>query len=327
MKHRTGLVIGKFMPPHAGHLQLIDYARSQVEQLFVVLFTKQAEPIPADLRLAWLRELLPGVTICHVDRELKVDFDDPAAWAFWVSAIRDVLPADPDLVFSSEAYGDELARRLGARHVLVDPARRAVPVSATQIRQNPLAHWEAIPPPVRPYYVRRVAIIGAECTGKTTLARALAEHFQTVWVPEAAREYLLARGGVCTPEDMLIIAREQAGQEEALARQANRLLFCDTDLMTTRLWHERYFGPCPPEIQRLADERRAHLYLLSAPDVPWVADGLRDSPHYRQWFHERFQSELSARGLAYGVLTGSLQLRLAAAVSQVAPLLNADKTV
>jgi len=327
LKPSTGLVIGKFMPPHAGHLQLIAYAQSQVDQLFVVLFTKQAEPIPAALRLAWLRELLPGVTIYHIDREFKVDFDDPEAWAFWVRAIRDVLPAGPDLVLSSEAYGDELARRLGARHVLVDPARCAVPVSATQIRQDPLAHWEAIPPPVRPYYVRRMAIIGAECTGKTTLARALAEHFQTVWVPEVARAYLLARGGACTPDDLLIIAREQAGQEEALARKANRLLICDTDLMTTRLWHERYFGPCPPEIQRLAGERRAHLYLLSAPDVPWVADGLRDSPHYRQWFHERFQGELSARGLPHSVLTGSLQQRLAAAISHVAPLLNAHESV
>src|SRR5258708_40271180 len=111
------------MPPHAGHLNLLAVAQRRVDELSVVLFSKPREPIPGTLRLAWLRELLPGAAVFHVERDHVVDFDDPDAWNFWVSAIRDVLPSDPTLVFSSEAYGEELARGLGASHVLVDPHR------------------------------------------------------------------------------------------------------------------------------------------------------------------------------------------------------------
>jgi NadR type nicotinamide-nucleotide adenylyltransferase len=319
---RTGLVVGKFMPPHTGHLYLIEAARRQVDRLSVVIFTKTCEPIPGALRAAWLRELVSDLPVLHAEQEHSVDFDDPAAWGFWVAAIREVLPAGPAILFSSETYGAELARRLGARHVLVDPARRQVPVSATQIRENPFAFWDYIPPPVRPYFARRVAVVGAESTGKTTLARALAAHFHTVWVPEFARDYLLARGGGVTLDDMPVIARGQAALEDRLARDANRLLICDTNLLTTKIWHEHYFGDCPPDIQRMAAERTAEFYLLCDVDVPWVDDGLRDSPGRREWFHERFRRELAARGLPYRVLSGSVDQRLAAAIQHVASVVG-----
>ena len=187
----AGLVIGKFMPPHDGHLRLFAVAQQCVARLHIVLFSKSNEPIPGRLREAWLRELAPEAFIHHVALDHPVNFDDPAAWDFWVGALRQVLPGAPDIVFSSEAYGDELARRLGARHWPVDPHRIQIPVSATQIRARPTEYWDHIPPPVRPYFVRRVAMVGAESTGKTTLAQALAAHFRTVRVPEFAREYLM----------------------------------------------------------------------------------------------------------------------------------------
>jgi NadR type nicotinamide-nucleotide adenylyltransferase len=226
------------------------------------------------------------------------------------------------VVFSSEAYGDELARRLGARHVLVDAGRARVPVSASQIRARPLAYWDYLPPPVRLHYLRRVAVVGAESTGKTTLAQALAAHFNTVWVPEFAREYLLARGGVCTLADMPLIAQGQAASEDRLARQADRVLIGDTNLLTTQLWHEHYFGECPPALRRMAAERTADVYLLCDIDVPWVADELRDSPGQRAWFHNRFRDELDARGLPFIVLSGPLPSRLAPAVQAVEALLQ-----
>ena len=309
------------MPPHAGHLHLLAVAQRQVDELSVVLFSKPREPIPGTLRLAWLRELLPGAAVFHVERDHQVDFDDPDAWDFWVSAIRDVLPSDPTLVFSSEAYGEELARRLGASHVLVDPQRCQVPITATQIRKRPLAHWDYIPPPVRPYFVRRVAILGAESTGKTTLARALADRFQTVWVPEYAREYLSARAQPCTRDDMLRIAHGQAASEDGLARQANRLLICDTDVLTTQIWHERYFGDCPPELRDLAAQRVPDLCLLCDADVPWEADGIRDSPGQRPWFQERFRQALKSRDGRTVILSGPHERRLAAAIGAVEELL------
>ena len=317
----AGLVIGKFMPPHAGHLRLLEFARRHVGRLHIVVFSKSHEPIPGRLRAAWLRELAPEAETHLIELDHAVDFADDAAWDFWVSAIRAALPQAPDVVFSSEAYGEELARRLGARHWPVDPTRAEVPVSASMIRSRPMDYWDYLPPPVRPYYARRIAVVGAESTGKTTLARALADHLNTVWAPEFARDYLLARGGRCTAEDMLIIARGQAALEEERARLANRLLVCDTDLLTTQLWHEHYFGPCPPELMETSKSRTAHLYLLCGLDVRWTADGLRDSPEHRGWFHRRFIDELEERGLPYLLVTGSPSERLATAVTAAEALL------
>jgi NadR type nicotinamide-nucleotide adenylyltransferase len=325
MSQTIGLVIGKFMPPHAGHLRLCAVAAAQADELHVVLFSKQNEPIPGALRLEWLRELLPNVHLTHVTAEHTVDFDDAGAWDFWVNAMRAVLPRHPEVVFSSEAYGAELARRLGARHVTVDAARSQVPISATQIRAQPLANWRFIPAPVRPYFARRVALVGAECTGKTTLAGALADVFQTAWVPEYAREYLLAREQPCAPADLELIAERQAALEDKLARQANRVLICDTNLLTTQLWHEFYFGDCPAALRDLARQRTADLSLLCDAGVPWVADSVRDAPTHRAWFQQRFEAELTAQGRPFAVLSGSAEQRLETAISLVKDLLDEDR--
>jgi HTH-type transcriptional regulator, transcriptional repressor of NAD biosynthesis genes len=121
---------------------------------------------------------------------------------------------------------------------------------------------------------------------------------------------------------MRLIAREQAAAEDCLAREANRLLVCDTNLLTTQVWHQHYFGACPPEIRQLADERTADLRLLCETDGPWLAGGLRDSPGHREWFQVRFRSELKARRLPCVLRSGSPAERLAAAIGHVAPLLD-----
>jgi NadR type nicotinamide-nucleotide adenylyltransferase len=316
----TGLVIGKFLPPHRGHEHLVRFASARVDRLSVILFTKAADPIPGDLREAWMRELFPDVDLRRVTEEHSVDFADPAAWALWIGAIRRALPAGPDLVFSSEGYGDELARRLGARHVLADRERRAVPVSGTEVRADPLGRWEHLPPCVRPHFARRVAVVGAESTGKSTLAAALASALGAALVPEGAREYLLARGGVCLPADLPAIAEAQAASEEAAARSADRVIVCDTDPLTTALWSERYFGAVDPAVGRLADAARYDLTLLCENDLPWVPDGLRDSPGRRGWFRERFARELGERGRTWRSIAGTGGRRRDAALEAVAPL-------
>jgi hypothetical protein len=134
---------------------------------------------------------------------------------------------DPEAVFSSEAYGDAYARCLGAAHVSVDPQRRQVPCSATMIRNDPLAHLDCLAPCVREWFVRRVCLVGAESTGKTTLAVALAGHYQTVWMPEYGREFCdvkLANGTLEHWDSVEFeqIAREHARREDLLAREASR---------------------------------------------------------------------------------------------------------
>lgn len=309
------------MPPHRGHQYLIEFARARVEQLTIILFSKSSEPIPGELRAAWLREFAGDAAVLHVTEEHPVDFQNPAIWDWWIAAIRRVYPQGPDMLFSSEVYGEELAWRLGAQHVMVDMERKQVPVSGTQIREHPMQYWDFIVPPARGYYAKRVCILGAESTGKTTLAAALAERFQTVWVPEYAREYLEAKQGACEWSDMVPIAEGQVALEDALARQANRLLICDTNLIATMLWSEHYWGAIPDRIQALHAGRRYDLNLITDVDVPWQRDDLRDSPHMREWFHARYQSELRTQLVPFQILSGPLPERIEQACRAIEQLL------
>ena len=175
---KTALVIGKFYPPHRGHKFLID-AASETNNIVHVIVCHKSDQIPeGDLRKAWLQEIHPNAIIKVID-----DMYDPTDSALWAKMTKIWLGLIPDVVFTSEDYGTEFSRHLGAQHVLVDKNRINVPISATQIRTNPWQYWEFLEPPVREYYAIRVVMAGAESTGKTTLSRDLAKVNETNWVP------------------------------------------------------------------------------------------------------------------------------------------------
>ncbi|HTN77609.1 MAG TPA: AAA family ATPase, partial [Pirellulaceae bacterium] len=213
------------------------------------------------------------------------------------------------------------ATELAATFIPVDPARSLVPISGTTIRAEPLKHWQYIPACVRPYFVKRVCIFGPESTGKSTLARELARHFATAHVSEFARELLDHKQGICEPGDIPLIARGQAAAEDALARHANKVLFCDTDLLTTTIWSDALFGECPAWIQRAAAARHYDLYFLLDVDVPWVDDAQRYLPHARRAFFERCQAALKSQNRNFQVIRGSWEERWAQAVRAVEQLL------
>lgn len=324
-----GLILGKFLPPHAGHLHLIDTAARQVERLTVLVGSLKREPIPGERRVEWLRELRPEVEFLPLtDENPQEPHEHARFWEIWTESIRRLVPSGPDLVFSSERYGDELARRLDARHVLVDLDRASVPVSGVAIRKDPFRNWAFLPVPVRPWFVARVAIVGSESTGKTTLARALAARWKTAWVPEFARAYLEERGpvaaapgdilsdaktSICTLADIEPIGRGHLASEDRLAREADRVLFCDTDLTVTDVLSREYFGACPEWVSAASREQRYALTFLTGIDVPWEADALRDRPQLRREMHAKFRAALDERGRNYFELTGSHDARLAQA--------------
>lgn len=319
----VGMVLGKFLPPHAGHVHLVETAAAQVDRLIVLVGTLAREPIPGGVRYGWMRQLCPlNATVVHVtDENPQEPHEHPDFWDIWVGTIRRACPEPPDVVFSSEAYGDELARRLGVRHIAVDPARATVPVSGTAIRACPAACWEHIPPVVRPWFARRVVLTGAESTGKTTMAARLAAHYGVRWVPEFAREYIGGRGDVFGVDDMEPIAEGHAASESA-ALGEHPVLFCDTDAIVTSVYSAWYFGQVPPRVAALADASRPDLSLLFHPDVPWVADPQRDLPHVRLAMHERFRSALQVRGLRWADVTGGWDERFARCVAVVDALLR-----
>jgi NadR type nicotinamide-nucleotide adenylyltransferase len=149
---RTGLIVGRFCPPHLGHSHLITRAGQAVDELVVFVNTRDGEVVPGELRAAWLAELHPGVTVVELRHDLDTDFADEALWRQWIALFRASWPLDgagPDVVFSSDPYAGELARRLGADCVVVDPDRVTVPISATQVREHPGEHLDLLAPNVR----------------------------------------------------------------------------------------------------------------------------------------------------------------------------------
>lgn len=319
---RRGVIVGKFYPPHRGHKFLIDSGRAQVDRLAVILCWKPGENPPGRLRAGWLREIHPNVEVIAIEDILPDD--DSKAWA--ENTIK-ILGYVPDVVFTSEDYGYPYAAFMGCEHVQVDKARRAVPVSGTAVRANPLKNWDFLEPCVRAFYAKRVCLVGAESTGKTTLAAALAAHYRTNWVAEYGREYceIKFQESADIPwksAEFEIIAREQCRREEAAARAANRLLVCDTDAFATSIWHRRYLQERSLAVEALAAPRRYDLYLLTGVEIPFVQDGTRDGEHIREWMHQTFIEELEATGRPYKIVTGTPEERLRQSIALIDPLLK-----
>ena len=159
--------------------------------------------------------------------------------------------------------------------------------------------------------VRRIAILGAESTGKSTLADDLAARHATVWVPEYLREFVDVEGRVPREDDQLGIARTQLAREDAMAAQANGLLFCDTAPLMTAVYSRIYWGRVPPALLALEAAHDYVLTVVAAPDLPWVPDGLqRESAEVRMRVHAQLLAVLEARGIAYVMVAGELEARI-----------------
>lgn len=170
--------------------------------------------------------------------------------------------------------------------------------------------------------LKRVVLLGPESSGKSYLAEQLAGHFQTVFVEEYGRTYCEKFGMQLTELDFAHIAGGQLYREDEMARQAQRILFCDTDLLVTEVWSEIYFqGRCQPWIIWAGQARHYDLFLLMKPDIPWINDGLREYEHQRAAMYERLREKLDSRHLPYVVISGGFEERTQKAVAAVEKLL------
>lgn len=329
--YNHGLIIGKFYPLHSGHVYLIEQALKQAKKITILVCSLSRESIPGYLRYNWLKEKFPKAHIIHIVESPESpethDEGPDAFWKVWTDIIKQNTPSELDVVFTSEEYGDEISKRFGIKHVCIDKQRITFPISGTQIRTNPIENWCMIPDEVKHFFVKKIVLVGPESVGKSIMAEKLAEHYDTVFVPEYGRHYTekIKKTNELKEIDFSFIAAGQLQMEDEKARRANKILIHDTDIMTTQIWSEIYLKRCPAWIARVSWSNRYDFHLLLNFDVPWVDDGTREFPRLRQYHFNRIKEELDNRKWNYEVITGTnYDERLEKAIYFIDRLINKE---
>ncbi len=328
-----GLVVGKFSPLHRGHEWLLQRAEAACAELFIISYSlPEFSGCGSEERAAWLAELFPRARRLVVTSELlrerlpgvklpANDADDRTHRRFCGLLCREIFRTTVDAVFTSEDYGEGFARELTrffqesdpttpeVRHILVDLARTALPISGTAIRADVHGRREYLSAAVYRFFVQRVCLLGGESTGKTTLSMALAERLGSVFVPEYGRELWVERDGNLSYEDLLRIGQRQVAMETEAAACTHRFLICDTSPLTTLFYSHAMFGRADESLERLA-RRRYHLVVLCAPDIPFVQDGTRQDEAFRARQHAWYLEQLARTSQPWIVVAGSVEERV-----------------
>ena len=320
---KRGFLLGKFMPPHAGHISLIEAARRLVDELTILVCSLPDDSIPGQLRLEWMRSMFPGCRVVwHGAPAPQSPEENANFWPIWRRIVAKAHPEPIDYLFAGEEYGSQLAHEvgglfvpLGAR-VLGADQTGVGGLTASAVRSDPWSHWQFLPAPVRDHYALTICVHGVESVGKSMLAERLAAHYSTVLVPEYGRTHCETYGTDCREQDLLLIGQAQQAMIEAARPWCNRLLIADTDALMTAAWSQMMIGYAPDE---LICHRQADLYLMLGTDAPFIDDGTRvyGEPEVRGRF-DRVAREVLAVARANVVeVSGSWDERFAAACAAI----------
>lgn len=320
-----GIVIGKFYPPHKGHDYLIDTALKNCDDVDVLVVDNPSFGIPSSTRAAWISEQHPRAHV-QIIPDLYDDDNSPG----WALHTMKFLGYRPDVVFSSEPYGETWAEAMGCRYVNVDISRATVPISGTKVRDDILASWAYLSDPTKSGLALRIVIVGAESTGTTTLAQDLASELGVEWVPEVGRYYtesILTTNKPWTNDDFYRIGRLQQAYEKEIAARSNGVIVCDTNAVATELWQRRYMGTTTTDMKRIAGNDKADLYIITGDEIPFVQDGIRDGEHIRHRMHQWFIRHIQKTTVPYTIVSGSRQARLAAALKATKTMIATRRTI
>ena len=278
-----GFIIGKFMPLTKGHQYLIEFGARRCDELTVMLAAKTDEPIDYMRRMLWLMHTYNDrknirLVMDIVDEPEDMSDEEKSNW--WGNRIKNRW-GKYDVVFSSENYGERFAKAMGARHEVCDIDRKILPISATKVREKPLTNWSYISRETQPYYVKKVGIVGTESTGKTTLCKQLAEHYNTNWAKEIGRE-VIPDTDKCTIDDLRYVGYEHIKNMQETIKNSNKLVFVDTDIYITRSYSKFLFNDIPNWPYWVYEECTMDLLIFLNSDAPYVNDGTRMSDEDRK---------------------------------------------
>lgn len=322
MAERIGLVVGKFAPLHIGHHELLDFAEAQCDKLHIISYSNpefwHCEP---ERRYKWLRTYYPRARVTVVSKHDVFDTEqrnfselpimplntapDGELQEYFAALVK-ALNANPAVLIGSEMYVIPTAQRLGCAGIRF---RRGHRISATQIREGFIPPYVVCKPSVAADQVCRVAILGAESTGKSTLAQALAAKYRTEYVAEYGREYYEKHNGVSHVDKLTQIGITQLRLEHAAAFNARNYLFCDTSVLTTKMYAQLVFKHVPAELAALSHDYY-DVMILCSPDFPLVQDRTRMNEEMRMKMHRLYMQEfLRFEGIRFQA-SGSVEERV-----------------
>lgn len=303
MTKRVGVTIGKFMPLHLGHELLIKMGSDLTDEFHVIVSGKETDKIPLSIRAGWVldfcvKEKLINITVHkHTDKSptpinidekgtvLDVDFQ-----LYWANEFSKLVP-DATHIVSSDMYGKVLADRMSLEWLPVDPDREAVPISGTEIRADITKNFKYVSSVARNHYIKKVAIIGAESTGKSTLTKYMAKVTNSAYAPEYGRTLSVNKDNVLTEDDFYdIIDGQSVLIDHAAATTQSPFVFTDSEAYTTFLYHTEFLGKVHPSMDLYGMHQDFDLYVLLLPDVKWVDDGTRTMADQQK--REKFTSDL-----------------------------------
>ena len=299
-----GLVLGKFMPLTNGHIALIDFALEHCDTLNVLVCINLDEPIAGQLRIVWVRDYYannPRVNVRWTTESLpSSSVSDRGISKTWATYLKSLF-SNVDIFFASEQYAEYVAEYMCIDYKIFDIDRKIIPISATMVRDNPFKYWDYIPNIVRPYFVKRICIYGSESCGKSVLAKRLARHFDTSYVPEMARyvgEFANIDWTKCSKVIFEAFAKSHRDMINTMSMLSNRFLFVDSDNLTTQIYADKYIGLGNKSIKQY-DTIKYDMYFLMKPDCEFVQDGTRRYENQRWRMHRLFKEELIKRNIEF----------------------------
>lgn len=312
--------MGKFYPLHLGHIGLIQFAQKQCDELVVLVCASNTENIEGSTRLKWIQEtfnnnpkIKPTLLNYSEQEQPNTSISSKDVSKVWATKIISTI-GKIDVVFSSEIYGEYLSKFLKCNSVLFEPLRTTNNISASGIRENIFKNWYYIANSAKPYFVKKICISGTESTGKSILTEKLALHFQTAFVPEMARE-IVEVTDECTEQHLKQIAELQAKEINKKLKTANKFLFIDTDINTTRSYSKFLFGKELLVENWIEEANQSDLYLFLDADAPHIQDGTRLDKQRRDELNIFHKKVLTDKGIKFELVTGNWQQRFEKSVS------------
>lgn len=320
-------VFGKFLPFHKGHEAMIRFALTKCDFLTVLVCCSDKEHISAEVRKKWIEKTFENQSNIEIKSYNYLESELPntsessqEVSKIWSAKFKNFFP-DYDLVITSEAYGNYVASFMGIKHISFDVPRQLIPVSATAIRENIFANWDFLPESVKPDFAIKVVLLGTESTGKTTMTKQLAKHFNCSFVEEAGRD-IISDSNSFEFNDLHRVAFEHAKRINEAMLGKSPLVIIDTDIHITKSYAKFIFDKNLEVQPEIYHSNKANLYLYLANDVEYVQDGTRLNESDRNLLDLSHREILKQNNINFIEITGNWKQRFDKAIKEINELIS-----